>query len=534
MAEHLPSPEDRAALRERAVAALCTPELAAIVDLVVWAEDGTAYAANHLGRVRWDADDTRVVEHGTDPIGSEDPMAFLPYEREVADPSPELSTGNAYPYAAARLRSFFADPERSPDLAIVHTPRHQFLEDGGHVGEHGSLDVIQSRAPLVLSGAGVARRGFVDDHARLVDVGPTLAVLAGVPADALTDADGDPLDGRPLTAYLDGRRPRHVVGILWDGATSGDLLHLAETGELPGLARLLERGTALRGGAVAEFPSVTLTNHTAILTGVGPGRHGVMGNVYFDRATGETVVPNDETTWHRSGEWLKSSVRTVFEMVNDVVEPAGSPRTASVNEAIERGADYSTMQVIRSSSTDGAGSLDDMLPDPETSPFLRDHGVPGRPLLPVGRAGRRHRPRPDAPAVGRSGDGAAADLVGARGDRRRSPRRWPALGDGPRHAAAERRPAGALPRPPRGAGACSTTWRSCSPRTTASRAAGPRSPGRGPTRSTGWACPTGTKARGSSTSPADRRCRGGPGPPGAGRDARPRRAGPPGPPPRHP
>lgn len=370
MTQQLPSPENRAALRERAVTALCTPELAAIVDLVVWVEDGTAYAANHLGRVRWAADDARVVEHGTDPIGSEDPMAFLPYEREVADPSPELSTGNAYPYAAARLRSFFADPERSPDLAIVHTPRHRFLEAGGHIGDHGSLDVIQSRAPLVLSGAGVTHRGFVDDHARLVDVGPTLAVLAGVPADALTDADGNALDGRPLTAYLDGAQPRHVVGILWDGAASGDLLHLAETGELPGLARLLGRGTALRGGAVAEFPSVTLTNHTAILTGVGPGRHGVMGNVYFDRATGETVVPNDETTWHRSGEWLKSSVRTVFEMVNDIVEPAASPRTASVNEAIERGADYSTMQLLRAASTDGAGSLDDLLPDPEASPFL--------------------------------------------------------------------------------------------------------------------------------------------------------------------
>ena len=120
-----PDPEVRAAHREKAVAALCAPELAPIVDLVVWVEDGTAYAANHLGRVRWDADDTRVLEHGTDPIGSEDPMAFLPYERELADPSPELSTGNSYPYAAARLRSFFADPERSPDLAIVHTPRHR-------------------------------------------------------------------------------------------------------------------------------------------------------------------------------------------------------------------------------------------------------------------------------------------------------------------------------------------------------------------------------------------------------------------------
>ncbi len=281
-----PSAADRATRRELAVTVLCTPALAPIVDLVVWVEDGAAYAANHLGRVRLSLDGTRDVVLGSDPIGSEDPMAFLPYEREVAEPSPALSTGNSYPYAARRLLSFFADAERSPDLAIVHSPRHQFIDDGGHVGEHGSLDVIQSRAPLVLSGAGITRAGLVDDHARLVDVGPTLAVLAGVPVEALADAAGDPLDGRPLTAYLDGTTPRYVVGILWDGAPSGDLLHLAETGELPGLARLLARGTALRGGAVAEFPSVTLTNHTAILTGVGPGRHGVMGNVYFDRATG--------------------------------------------------------------------------------------------------------------------------------------------------------------------------------------------------------------------------------------------------------
>lgn len=367
-----PSPEQRAAHRERAVAALCSPDLAAIVDLVVWVEDDVAYAANHLGRVRWNGNGDRQLLSGADPIGSEDPMAFLPYEREVADPSPHPSTGNAYPYPATRLRSFFADPERSPDLAIVHSPRHSFLDEGGHVGEHGSLDVIQSRAPLVLSGAGIARRGYVDDHARLVDVGPTLAVLAGVPEESLTDAAGAPLDGRPLTAYLDGPLPRHVVGILWDGAPSGDLLHLAETGELPALGRLVERGTALRGGAVAEFPSVTLTNHTAILTGVGPGRHGVMGNVYFDRATGERVVPNDESTWHRSAEWLKPSVRTVFEMVGDVLPPAASARTASVNEAIDRGADYSTMQVIRATSTGGAGSLDDLLPDPTGSPYLRD------------------------------------------------------------------------------------------------------------------------------------------------------------------
>jgi hypothetical protein len=367
--------------RAAVVQALTSPALKDIVDLVLWVEEddgGTrvAMAANHRGAVRLRPDGHEVLA-GIDPIASEDPMAFLPYEQEIAHEGPRLSTDNAYPLAAARILSFFADPERSPDVAVVHTPRHFFPDVGGHVGEHGSLDVIQSRAPLVLSGAGVRGRGLIDDHARLVDVGPTMAYAAGVPLAGLVDARGDALDGRPLTAYLEdlpAGQSRRVVGILWDGAHCGDLLHLAERGELPGVARLLARGMALRGGAVAEFPSVTLTNHTSILTGVGPGRHGVLGNVFYDRATGERVVPNDATTWHRSAEWLRPSVRTIFEMVNDVVPQGHTPRTASVDDAIDRGADYATMALLRSlGGFEAATSGDDgLLPDPATSAFLTE------------------------------------------------------------------------------------------------------------------------------------------------------------------
>ncbi|HEX3004584.1 MAG TPA: alkaline phosphatase family protein, partial [Angustibacter sp.] len=360
-AQPLP-PSDLAELRERTVAALTAADLRHVVDLVAWCEGDAdarvALVANHRGRVRLHADGRHEVVEGADPVADEDPMAFLPYEREVADASPP-NERNAYPYAYDRLVSLFADATRSPDLAVVHTPGHFFPDEGGHHGEHGSLDVIQSRAPLILSGAGVEPRGAVDDNARLVDVGPTMALAAGVGSDALRDAGGRPLDGRPLTEYVAPGR-RKVVGILWDGAHCGDLLHLAESGDLPAVARLIANGVALHGGAVAHFPSVTLTNHTSILTGVGPGRHGVLGNVFFDRATGERVVPNDATTWHRSSEWLRPGVRTVFEAVHDAV-PArldGSPRTASVDEAIDRGADYSTMAVIRASgSSMGSGDL---------------------------------------------------------------------------------------------------------------------------------------------------------------------------------
>ena len=362
--------------REAVVRALTAPDLSAVVDLAVWVEDGVAHAANHLGTVRLHTDGSHEVLSGIDPVASEDPMAFLPYEAELAAPVRGCRTDNAYPYAAQRILSLFGDADRSPDVAVVHTPRHWFVDEGGHAGEHGSLDVIQSRAPLVMSGAGVAPAGFVDDHARLVDVGSDPRRVVGCAARrparrGRCRARRPRPHGIPRTTR--GRQRRRVVGILWDGAHCGDLLHLAQAGELPGVARLIEHGLALRGGAVAEFPSVTLTNHTSILTGVGPGRHGVLGNVYFDRSRQERVVPNDAETWHRSAEWLRPGVRTVFEMVNDHVRQEGSPRTASVDEAIDRGADYGTMALLRASrgfesATTGMG---DLLPDPATSPFVQ-------------------------------------------------------------------------------------------------------------------------------------------------------------------
>ena len=365
--------------RESVVAALTTAELAPVVDFVAWVEpvEGVpvVHVANFAGAALLYPGGRHELLRGVDPIATEDPMAFLPYQREIDAASPRTSRENAYPYAAERLLGLFGDPERSPDVVVVHTPAHYFPQEGGHLGEHGSLDVIQSRAPLVMSGPGVAAAGIVDDHALLVDVGPTMAYLAGVPARDLVDAAGEGVDGRVLTNHLHGSLPRWVVGILWDGAPCGDLLAMAEAGELPAVQRLVQRGTALRGGAIAQFPSVTLANHASILTGLVPRRHGILGNVFFDRATGERVVANDATTWHRSAEWLRPDARTVFDMVNQAMGKPNSfvPRTACVDEAVDASADWSTMQLIRNADDErGAEGLWAELPDAEESEFVTD------------------------------------------------------------------------------------------------------------------------------------------------------------------
>ena len=317
-------------LRARALEVLLGPDLSAVVGLVCWRDGALVHVADSAGHVTLAADGTATLLAGRDPVADQDPFS---------------DATTAYPFAAVRLHSLFAD-ERAPDLAVVHTGAHCWTDRGGHLGEHGSLNGVQSRAPLLLSGAGVRTRGVLDGVARTVDVAATLVALAG--------GDPDDLDGAPVDLAVPGAR--HVVGLLWDGAPSGELLALAADGTLPNVARLLARGCALRGGAIAEFPSVTLVNHTCALTGVGPGRHGIVHNAFFDRTTGEQVVPNSSASWHRAMDWLRPGVRTVFERL-----PAGTD-SACVNEPVDRGAGYSTFALVREAGLGGTGSLSAMLP----------------------------------------------------------------------------------------------------------------------------------------------------------------------------
>lgn len=355
----------------QALEVLTGQALATTVDVVAWVtanegEHDSVRVANHRGRAVLRPGGRIDVLVGESPIPATDPMAFLPYRHEVEHPSPE-NASNSYPYARERLLSVLRAVDRSPDLVVVPVPSLFLGDRGGHVGEHGSLDVIQSRAPLIISGPTVAASGLVHDHARLLDVTPTLLHLLGVDAEHRVDAAGSALDGH-ARSDLAGPSAGPILGLLWDGAHCGELLAMAERGELPGVARLLSRGCALTGGAVAEFPSVTLTNHTSILTGLSPARHGVLGNVFLDRASGRVIDANTSASWHTTERLLRPDVRTVFQMV-----AAARPdsQTACVNEPIDAGSSYSTMALVRAAGDpQGADGLTAALPSPRDSHYL--------------------------------------------------------------------------------------------------------------------------------------------------------------------
>jgi hypothetical protein len=125
-------------------------------------------------------------------------------------------------------------------------------------------------------------------------------------------------------------------------------------------------GTAFEHGAMASLPTVTLANHTGILTGCFPGHHGVLHNAWVDRATGRQVITNSAATWPTSMQWLDPDVDTIHSAVQRARPGA---LTVSINEPCDAYAGWSTFEVIR------RGEALDRPPGPDDLPHATERFV---------------------------------------------------------------------------------------------------------------------------------------------------------------
>ncbi|CAH2602927.1 Phosphonoacetate hydrolase [Rhodovastum atsumiense] len=82
--------------------------------------------------------------------------------------------------------------------------------------------------------------------------------------------------------------PQPVAVICIDGCDPEYLAVGLEARELPFFAHCTRRGHG--GTALAAMPTFTNPNNLSLVTGVPPAVHGVSGNFYLDRASGETVM----------------------------------------------------------------------------------------------------------------------------------------------------------------------------------------------------------------------------------------------------
>jgi predicted AlkP superfamily pyrophosphatase or phosphodiesterase len=343
---------------------LLDPALGAIVDMVLACpEPGVYEAASCDGSVRFGRRDggfETLEVRDEHPFANQSPATFAGLAAERAHPYPGRRD-NAYPNAYEQVAQLF-DHSGAPDLCVVHSAAHNWEDQGGHRGEHGSLDVVQSRAPFVLAGKGVRRDGYVSRAARLVDVAPTLAALLGC----------DPpegCDGVALTDALDvdHGRPEHVVGFLFDGTNANVLYAMARAGKAPNVARLIELGTAYEWGALASFPTVTLANHTSIITGRFPGHHGILHNAWYDRASNQQIVTNSSATWPWAMQHTIEGTDSLFAAITRTWPDAF---TASINEPCDIGAGYSTFDLFRAGDVSAIPKGPDGIPH-ATERFVR-------------------------------------------------------------------------------------------------------------------------------------------------------------------
>ena len=314
---------------------LLDPSLEPIVEMVL-VRDGDAVEAHAVdGRVRLDADGRVVETRGRNPLGDQSTDRFAGLASELDSLQPARAS-NSYPFAYEMVAQLFDHPA-APDLCVIHSAAHNWADQGGHLGEHGSIDVVQARAPFIIAGAGVRAHGVVDRACKLVDVAPT--VLALMHANTPLRTDGSVLDD-----LFDGQVPDHVVGFLFDGCNPNVLYDAAARGEAPNVARLMAMGTAFGHGAMASLPTVTLANHTSVLTGLHPGHHGILHNAWFDRSTRQQVITNSPETWIDAASWLFPGIETMHHVVHRTWPDAC---TVSINEPTDAGADFSTFGMLR-------------------------------------------------------------------------------------------------------------------------------------------------------------------------------------------
>ena len=375
-----PSAPASPAACERALEILTGDELEPIVELVARALGPDRYEARAadgrmvFSRTPAGAGWAYAVEEvdGRNPLEDQATDRFAPIELELATRYPSR-VDNSYPFAFDTIAQLFDHPS-PPDLCVIHSAAHNWEDQGGHRGEHGSLDAVQSRAPFVIGGAGVRALGMVDRACQLVDVAPTVLALLGAEPRRGVGCNGgerdDALlarqDGEPMRDLLDGATPRHVVGFLFDGCNPNVLYDMAARGEAPNVARILAMGTAFRFGAMASLPTVTLANHTAILTGCHPGHHGILNNAWYDRASRSQVITNSNETWATSMHFLDGGVDTIHSAIKRALPGSTS---VSINEPADAYADYSTFDLLR------RGVAMSRPPGPDELPFATERFV---------------------------------------------------------------------------------------------------------------------------------------------------------------
>ena len=265
----------------------------------------------------------------------------------------------SHPFAYERISQLFDSPN-APDLVVNPKP-YAF---GRQPGQHGALDVIQSRSPLIFSGPGIRKGVHTDAISRQIDIAPTIAKLCGFPLIDGMDITGRTSsergvapdvylkrqDGRVLEEIIDPadrRAPERAYIFLLDGQSNTELKWRLQNDpdSVPNLRRLIRSGTMFEYGSTTNFPSITWPSHNAIGTGVWGGHHDIVNPTYYLRERREVVTPQGQQ--FDTARFLGDGAETLYEAFHRVFGEWNGKEgafTASIHEPCTRGADHATLE----------------------------------------------------------------------------------------------------------------------------------------------------------------------------------------------
>jgi phosphonoacetate hydrolase len=192
------------------------------------------------------------------------------------------------------------------------------------------------------------------------------------------------IERRPLTvngrAYAWPARP--VVVVCLDGSALEYIDSAIAAGAAPYLRSLAGRGwfTLVQ----SALPSFTNPNNVSIVTGVPPAVHGICGNFFLDRASGETVMMNDPSylraetilaAFSRAG--ARVAVVTAKDKLRRLLGSGVSGRCVSIEA---RGVEVYSAALSELALAEGARLLTADAPDLmylSTSDFVQHKHAPG-------------------------------------------------------------------------------------------------------------------------------------------------------------
>ena len=111
----------------------------------------------------------------------------------------------------------------------------------------------------------------------------------------------------PATAQKTGSgAPGLVVGVVIDQMRFDHLYRYQDHYGDGGFKRLLREGYNFKNTHFDYIPTVTAAGHASIYTGAGPQTHGIVGNSWFDRATGDLVSNVGDPSVQITGSTLEN------------------------------------------------------------------------------------------------------------------------------------------------------------------------------------------------------------------------------------